>query len=49
MWSSEPVIKNLLEHGADPTLKDSSGRTPESLAEERGIDIRKLIQAADPK
>jgi ankyrin repeat protein len=30
------ILRHLLDHGADPRVVDSSGRTPENVAREEG-------------
>lgn len=36
--SAEPIVRLLLEHGANPTARDASGKTAAMLLEERGRD-----------
>ena len=36
-WGNEKAVEMLLDMGADPTIPDSKGETPESWARQRGI------------
>ena len=41
------VVRLLLEHGADPTLKDADGDTAESFATQKGHpDVVEVLKAS---
>jgi hypothetical protein len=48
--SSAPIVRLLLDHGADPTLADTNGTTAASLCEDEEVnvpdDVRELVRAA---
>lgn len=47
-WSRTPAVKQLLEHGASPTITDNRGRTPLDLAVRPEVK-RLLLEAMGPR
>lgn len=41
MWGQTEVVRTLLEHGANPLIKDSDGCLPVDHAKEQGETIQK--------